>query len=158
MTLRFLLPGKCRETYLAAGYQEYCKRLSRFGKVSLVSLPEAPLPPNPSQALIAQALEKEAASALALLKPSDYLFLVDIHAPQVTSATFAAAIGKALSSKGNLVFLFGSSYGLSDTLRKRADVSFSLSALTFTHYEACFLTLEQVYRALKILAGETYDK
>ena len=43
-------------------------------------------------------------------------------------------------------------------MRKRADFSFSLSPMTFTHYLAMLLLLEQVYRAMKILAGETYDK
>ena len=59
---------------------------------------------------------------------------------------------------GCKITLFGSSYGLDDSLRKRADVTFSLSDFTFTHYMALLLTTEQVYRSMKIMRGETYDK
>jgi 23S rRNA (pseudouridine1915-N3)-methyltransferase len=158
MTLRFLLPGKCREKYLKEGFDEYLKRLSRFGKVSLLSLPEEPLSSAPSQKEIETALENEGKRALGLLKSSDILFLADIHAPLLSTEGFAQKIKAATSKSGNLVFLFGSSYGLADSVRKRADCSFSLSPLTFTHYVACFLTLEQVYRAFKINHGEAYDK
>ncbi len=71
---------------------------------------------------------------------------------------FASLMKEKMAKNGNFVFLFGSSFGLDDSLRKRADVSFSLSKLTFTHYMALYLTLEQCYRAMKILKGESYDK
>lgn len=158
MNLKFLLPGKCRERFLIKGYEEYLKRLGKYAKVSLTYLPEESLNSSPSSKEIASALKKEADRALKQIKDDDYLFLVDIHGKTFSSEEFASQIEKATAKKGNLVFLFGSSYGLDDSLRKRADCSFSLSSMTFTHYMALLLTLEQVYRAFKINRGETYDK
>ena len=158
MNIRFLIPGKCRETYIKDGIDEYIKRISRFGKVSLTYLTEESLPSNPSQAQIDKALDIEADRALKQIKEDEILFLVDIHGKRLDSASFASLFQQYQEKNGNFVFLFGSSFGLSDKLRKRANVSFTLSDFTFTHYMACLLTTEQVYRALKILHGETYDK
>ncbi|MFA6829576.1 MAG: 23S rRNA (pseudouridine(1915)-N(3))-methyltransferase RlmH [Bacilli bacterium] len=158
MTLKFLLPGKAREKFIKDGYQEYLKRLSRFAKLSLINLNEEPLSSSPNEKEISLALKKEAVRAMNQIKEDDILFLVDIHGPLLSSQELAEKISQASRKNGNLVFLLGSSYGLDDSLRKRANYSFSLSNMTFTHYMAMLLTLEQVYRAMKINSGEAYDK
>jgi len=158
MTFRFLYFGKPREDYLILGIREYEKRLSKYGKVVLESLPEERLSGRPSEGEIAAALEKEARRASLRLKEGEALLVADVHAPLLSSSSFQDRIDSLTARRGMLVFLFGSSYGLSDSLRKRADFLFSLSPLTFTHYQALLLTLEQVYRTEKSLHGETYDK
>ncbi|MFA6624989.1 MAG: 23S rRNA (pseudouridine(1915)-N(3))-methyltransferase RlmH [Bacilli bacterium] len=158
MTIRFLIPGRCREKYLLAAYDEYVKRISRFAKVRIEYLTEENLSSKPSKTEIEKALDNEASRALRQLKEGDVLFLSDIHAPLVSTSELSTAIKEKSRKSGNLVFLLGSSYGLGDILRRRADFSFSLSNLTFTHYEALYLIIEQVYRCLKINSGETYDK
>lgn len=157
MNIRFLIPGKCREKYIKDGYDEYLKRLSRFAKVSLEYLPEE-IMSNNSESEISKALKKEAANALKRIKDDEVLFIVDIHGKSYDSKEFASLIDDQSKKNGNLVFLLGSSYGLDDSIRKRANVSFSLSKLSFTHYMALFLTMEQVYRSMKINRGENYDK
>lgn len=158
MNFRFLLPGKIREDYIEEGSEEYLKRLSRFGKVSLTMLKEEPLPPSPSQKEIAAALKKEAERNLRLIRDEEKVILFDVHGKEMDSSAFAASLKELMSRSGSLVFLFGSSYGMDDSERKRADLSISLSKLTFTHTMAYLLATEQVYRAMKIASGETYDK
>lgn len=157
MTFRFLIPGKCREKYLRDGFDEYIKRLGKYGKVTLTYLPEENISVV-NEVNISKALKVEAERALRQIKPDDILFLVDIHGKKYDTAGFAKVLEEKSKTNGNFVFLFGSSYGLDDSLRRRADVSFSLSDMTFTHYIALYLVLEQVYRCMKILRGETYDK
>ena len=130
MNIRFLIPGKCREKYIIDGQNEYLKRLSKYGKISLVSLEEESLPSLPSDAQIKNPSTK----------------------------TLADKIEEKMKTNGNLVFLVGSSYGLDDKLRKRANYSFSLGEMTYTHYMAMMLVIEQVYRSMKIIRGEAYDK
>lgn len=158
MNFRFLLPGKIREDYIEEGSEEYLKRLSHFGKVSLTMLKEEPLPPSPSQKEIAAALKKEAERNLRLIRDEEKVILFDVHGKEMDSSAFAASLKELMSRSGSLVFLFGSSYGMDDSERKRADLSISLSKLTFTHTMAYLLATEQVYRAMKIASGETYDK
>lgn len=158
MNLRFFLFGKAREKFYLLGYDEYLKRLSRFAKTSIVTFEEETLSFKPSEKEIKVALDKEADKVLRQIKEDEILFLVDIHAPLFSSARLAQEIQRMSERNGNFVFVIGSSYGLSDKLRNRADVSFSLSEMTFTHYMALLLSMEQVYRAMKINSGESYDK
>ncbi len=157
MTIRFLVFGKAREDYLKSGFSEYAKRLSKYAKVSIETLNEESIK-IPNESNIARALDLEATRALNQIKENDFLCLSDIHAPKVDTMGFARKLDGISSRNGNIVFLFGSSYGLSDRLRKRSDFSFSLSDLTFTHYMALLITMEQVYRAMKINHNEVYDK
>ena len=158
MTFKFLIPGKLKDRYLQEGCQEYLKRLSKYGKMTLSFLPEEPVSPSMTKSQREKALQIEAKRALSQISEDDILFLVDIHGKELTTEEFASLMKEKMAKNGNFVFLFGSSFGLVDSLRKRADVSFSLSKLTFTHYMALYLTLEQCYRAMKILKGESYDK
>ncbi len=158
MNIRFIVPGKCREKYIKDGQDEYLKRLTKYAKISFVSVTEENLPSSPSDKEIEKALSLEADRILKIIKPDECLFLVDIYAKNPSTEDFAAEIKKRTAFNGNLVFVVGSSYGLSDVLRKRADYSFSLGSMTFTHYMAMLLVIEQVYRALKINHGEQYDK
>lgn len=157
MNLTFLVPGKAREDFLVSGYREYLKRLSGYAKTDLVFLPEEKTGRG-NAAEIAKALDKEADRVLSRLREKDLLVLLDIHAPEIDSQGLADSLSSLSAKRSNIVFCLGSSHGLSDRLRKRADFSFSLSKMTFTHYLALLLLLEQVYRAMKMLAGETYDK
>lgn len=158
MNIRFLIPGKIRDKNLMAEVDEYVKRLSKYAKVNLAFLSEELLSDHPSEAEIKKALCREAERALKQIKEDEYLILIDVHGKIVDSKEYASLLDQATSRNGNLTFLFGSSYGLEDSLRKRADLSISLSPLTFTHYIALFLVLEQTYRAFKINRGEKYDK
>ena len=153
MNLIFRIPGKNREKFLKEGYDEYLKRLSRFGRCSLEFLPE-----ERNDVSLSRALSREADNQLRLLKEKDALVLVDVHAPALDSQELAQKLDALMQRHSTLVFAFGSSRGIDDALRRRADLSFSLSYLTFTHYMALLLVLEQAYRSFKILSGEKYDK
>ena len=72
---------------------------------------------------------------------------------------FAQKINEIIvSGKSELVFVIGSSCGLSSVVSTRADFKLSLSKMTFLHQFARLLLVEQIYRGFKILKGETYHK
>jgi 23S rRNA (pseudouridine1915-N3)-methyltransferase len=57
-----------------------------------------------------------------------------------------------------LAFVIGGFAGISDELRQRANLQFSLSQLTLTHELARVILTEQIYRAFTIMAGLPYHK
>lgn len=150
--------GRLREKYYAAAAEEYQKRLSRFGKLEIVELSDLPEPANASDADRRRVMEKEGEGILSRLKPGDHVVALCIDGPQLDSPAFAARLA-AYDLRGQRpVFVIGGSLGLSPQVIQRADEKLSLSSMTFPHQLARVLLLEQLYRACKINAGETYHK
>ena len=59
---------------------------------------------------------------------------------------------------GEIVFVIGSSCGISANVSARANFKMSMSKMTFLHQFARLILVEQIYRAFKIIKGETYHK
>jgi 23S rRNA (pseudouridine1915-N3)-methyltransferase len=148
MQFEFIFIGKTADSYLVEGIEIFRKKLTHYMNVKISIIP---------QGLGKAALKTEADTLLHRLNKTDYLILLDEQGKELTSVKFAETLQKILNlSRKKIVFLIGSSYGLHDSLRERADLIVSFSRLTFTHQMIRLLLLEQVYRAMTILKGEKY--
>ena len=137
---------------------EYTKRLQSLCRLEVIELSPAPLPDRPSAAQIDAALEAEARKIEEKLPSGAKLIPLCIEGKLLSSEDFSAWLESAGMEGGSIAFVIGSSYGLSDRIKRRADLRLSLSPMTFPHQLARVLLLEQIYRGLKILAGGTYHK
>lgn len=159
MTTVILCVGKLKEAYWRDAVAEYAKRLQRFGLFSIIELADLPEPKNASAADIQKIIAQEGEAMLAQLKPRDYVVALCIDGKQRDSLAFADDIARIESSgAARAVFLIGGSNGLSPAVISRANAKFSFSPMTFPHQLARVMLLEQLYRARKILANETYHK
>ena len=79
---------------------------------------------------------------------------------QVTSREAMAELveGRENSGKPKLCFVVGGSYGLAESVKKRADLRLSMSKMTFPHHLARIMLAEQLYRGYKIREGSRYHK
>lgn len=156
MKIKIIATGKTKEGFLKEGIVEYKKRLTPY-----VSLDIAELQPFEikDENLISRVLEQEAEKILRIIKPSDYVITLEINGSQISSVEFAEKI-KSISNNGisELVFVIGSSFGLSPVVSQRANFKLSLSKMTFLHQFTRLVLLEQIYRSFKILNNETYHK
>lgn len=153
--VRIVCVGKLKESYWRAAVEEYEKRLSALCKFEIVELPEARLPGSPSEGEIAAALERE--SSAILPKLSGLVVPLCIEGKQVDSVGLSRMLEGAMQSPGSVSFVIGSSFGLSDSV-KRMGKGLSMSAMTFPHQLARVMLCEQIYRGLQILRGAPYHK
>ncbi|HIV03266.1 MAG TPA: 23S rRNA (pseudouridine(1915)-N(3))-methyltransferase RlmH [Candidatus Aphodoplasma excrementigallinarum] len=159
MQIRIIAVGKLKEAYFAAAAEEYTKRLGRFARVETVQIPDRRIPDRASAAQERQVLEQEGQDILAKIAPQDYVAALCVEGKKLDSPAFAQKLSAlALSGKSTVTFVIGGSLGLSDAVKQRADFHLSFSDMTFPHQLMRVILLEQVYRAFKILANETYHK
>ena len=146
--------GKLKESHWRAACAEYEKRLGPYCKLETIELNSVPLPDEPSAAQIEQALATEAKLAGEKILKGAAVAALCVEGRQMSSEQFAAW----LEGQSEAVLLIGSSFGLSEELKSRADLRLSLSKMTFPHQLARVNLLEQLYRASQIQTGGKYHK
>ncbi len=158
-TVTLICEGKLKEKYLRDACDEYIKRLSAFCKLNVSELTPYRLPDNPSASEINIALENESKEILSKIPNGAKVYAMCIEGKQVPSEVFSTQLSQcAVQGFNNVVFIIGGSHGLSDSVKKRADVKLSMSEMTFPHQLARVMLLEQIYRGYQILNGSKYHK
>ena len=156
MKIKIIALGKIKEKFLKDGIDEFLKRLTPYASIEIVELTPVEIR---DENLTAKALEQEAEKILAHIKNDSYVITMEILGKQLSSEDFASKINEiSMSGISELVFVIGSSCGLAPTISNKADFKLSMSKMTFLHQFARLLLVEQIYRAFKILKGETYHK
>ena len=158
LRIRLIVTGNLKEAYWRAAAAEYEKRLSAYAKVEIVELKESRLPDSPSRTEIEAALEREADAVLAAIPPRAHKIALCVEGKQLSSEQLAQKIDTVMRDSGEMALIIGSSHGLSDRVKRAADLRLSVSALTFPHQLMRVLLLETVYRSLSILHGGKYHK
>ena len=156
--LTLLTLGRLKEKYLADAVSEYKKRLSRYCALEICEIEPVRLSDKPSDAEIKAALEKEAGLILKKVPAGSKIITLCVEGKEMPSEAFADKISDFSNQGQNITFIIGSSYGLSDTVKKQSDIRLSLSQMTFPHQLFRAMLLEQIYRAFKINEGSTYHK
>ena len=151
--------GKLKESYLRQAQEEYSKRLSAFCKLSVIELPESRLPDDPSEKEIAAALASEAKLMEKYLDNKDAKNIaMCIEGGQLSSVKLSKKIEELSLTASTLNFIIGSSFGIDEGIKKKADMRLSMSEMTFPHQLARIMLLEQIYRAFSITKGSKYHK
>ena len=156
MKIKIITLGKIKEKFLKDGIDEFLKRLTPYTSIEIIELTPVEIK---DENLTQKALEQEAEKILANIKPDSYVITLEILGKQLSSEDFAEKINEiTISGISELVFIIGSSCGISPSVSQRANFKLSISKMTFLHQFARLLLVEQIYRAFKILKNETYHK
>lgn len=159
LNIKIIATGDLKEAYLREAIKEYQKRLGAWCKIEEIVLKEERLPDNPTDAQISKALELEEKKILEKISQKAYVIAMCIEGKQLSSEELAEKIeGITSLGKSEIVFIIGSSFGLSSTIKQRADYKLSISKLTFPHQLLRVILHETIYRSLSIINGTKYHK
>ncbi len=142
--IRIIAVGKLKDRRLADLCDDYRRRLRHYARLEVTELRD-------------QGPEREGRQILDLLggtRGHEYVAAMDETGRDLTSRELSGVLGK----HGSMAFLVGGADGLTDEVRRRADLVLGLSHLTFTHEMARMLLLEQIYRGYSILRGLPYHR
>lgn len=153
MKIKIVSVGSIKEKFLKDAISEYLKRLTRFAKIEIIEVDETKIQ-NKSEE---QVKKEEGERLLKRIGQDEFVFLLDLKGELITSEVLAQKIND-LINKGisPLTFVIGGTLGLSEEVRKRANIKLSISKMTFTHQMCRMIILEQIYRAFKIINNEEY--
>lgn len=156
MNIKIIALGKIKEKFLKEGVDEFLKRLTPYSSVEILELTPIEIK---DENLTEKVLDEEGDKILALIKPSSFVVTLEIGGKMFSSEEFSAKIENLINDGvSELIFVIGSSCGLSKKVSARADLKMSMSKMTFLHQFARLILVEQIYRAFKIMKGEKYHK
>ena len=156
LNIKIVCVGKLKEKYWQDACAEYMKRLGAYCRPEVIEVPEEKLPANASAKDEQHVIEAEGKDIMK--RVSGYVIALDVKGKELSSEELAGRVSEISLAHSSVVFIIGGSLGLSDEVKERADLKMSFGRITLPHQLARVVALEQIYRAFKINAGETYHK
>lgn len=154
MKTTLLLVGKTVDKHFVALIDDYVERTKHYLNFEVEVIPDLK---NNKSLSEDQQKEKEGELILKALQPADYVVLLDEGGKEMRSVEFAQYMRHKMNTVGKrLVFIIGGPYGFSEKVYQAASEKMSLSRMTFSHQMVRLIFVEQLYRALSILAGSPY--
>ncbi len=144
MKIKIITLGKLKEKYYTDGVEHYSKEIKSKYDFEIVELNDERLTDKLSDAEIVKALEVEETKILSKIEKTDYVVALAIKGSISSTESLRKVIKRCNESNKNIVFIIGSSYGLSDNVYKRADEKMSFSNMTFTHQMMRLILAEQI--------------
>lgn len=156
MKIELLFLGKTKTPYLAAGIEDYNKRLGRYARIEIKTLKDRV---GKSGLTDDRAVAEEGRILLAAASKPTLLVALDRCGRQIDSEHLAHLI-TSWEEQGtkSVTFAIGGPSGLATPVIEKAAMVLSFSEMTFPHELARLVLLEQLYRAYTIKAGEKYHR
>lgn len=155
MKLLIVSVGNKMPDWIAAGFNEYAKRMPREAKIELVEIkPE----PRTTGKTTVQIMEAEAQRILAALPQGCLRIALDERGAQPTTKRLAEQMRDWMGEGCDAAFIIGGADGLHDSVKQAAQHLMALSALTLPHAMVRVLLAEQLYRAHSLLHNHPYHR
>ena len=158
LNVKIYVTGTLKEQYYKDAIAEYKKRLNAYCKLEIIEYKEYKLPDDPSERQIEQALLAEGEKILSDISPRAYKIAMCVEGKQLSSEEFAVKLDEIATSHGEVAIIIGSSFGLSEELKRACDFRMSVSKMTLTHQMLRVWLVEIIYRCLSIARGGKYHK
>jgi 23S rRNA (pseudouridine1915-N3)-methyltransferase len=159
LKLYILAVGRKPPAWVAAGFDEYARRMPREARIELVQIKPAP---RASQAVsgpeMSRLLAAERERILAAAPPGCVRIALDERGRSLSTAELARRLADWMQSGRDVAFMIGGADGLDAGLKDEADLLLSLSAMTLPHALVRVLLAEQLYRAMSLIQKHPYHR
>lgn len=155
--MRFLViaVGHRMPDWVDTAVEEYVRRMPRTLRTELKEVrPEARTAGRTAE----QCMAAEAERIEAALPRDCQRVVLDEHGRPCTTVALARMVERWQAESRDIAFLIGGADGLDPRLKAAAHATMRLSDLTLPHGLARVLLVEQLYRAVTILAGHPYHR
>jgi len=155
MRARLIAVGERMPSWVADGFAEYQKRLSRDLKLDLV---EIALGARGKGRDPARAIADEGAAVRAALPKGAHVVALDGRGKAWSSEDLSHELARWRMQGRDLAFLIGGPDGHAPDVLASADQRWSLGPLTLPHMLVRLVVAEQLYRAVTMIAGHPYHR
>ncbi len=148
MTITILTVGSRSKQEYEFLVQSFVKRMPRHITVTIRYIKHADGEPQSS-------IQRESENLLKAIPKDNRVIVLDERGTQYSSPE----LSKVLFSRNDnrdICIIIGGAHGVSELLRSRADIVWSLGALVFPHQLVRIIVSEQIYRAHCIHIGHPY--
>jgi 23S rRNA (pseudouridine1915-N3)-methyltransferase len=144
------------ERELAERYRKRAANAGRSAGISAFDIIEI----KESRAGDADRRMLEESIAIANIIPDDAVIVIlDGRGESMSSAAFAGRLqGWRTEDKPAVAFIIGGHDGLTPSLREKSNLAVAFGAATWPHQLVRIMLLEQLYRAVTIIAGHPYHR
>ena len=154
MKITLLQVGKTEDESLRTIISNFENRLKHYVSFETITIPDIK---NSKNLTPQQFKEKEAEQILKHIKEREFIILLDEYGKEYTSIDFANFLQQKMNqSLKEICFIIGGAFGVSDNIKKIANVNLSSSKMTFPHQLIRIVFIEQLYRAMTIHRNEPY--
>jgi 23S rRNA (pseudouridine1915-N3)-methyltransferase len=154
MKIRIVALGHRMPAWVAAGFDDYARRMPREFALELLEVKPEPRDRGHSVEQIRAAEARRIAPAT----KGCHVVALDERGEHWTTARLAKALSDWRDRALRVAFVIGSADGLAESVKSNADVIMALSALTLPHGLVRVLLAEQLYRATSLLRGHPYHR
>ena len=141
MLFKIICVGKLKDKHFESRVKDYLKRISFDAKISITEVKDS------NKEAECKKLEE------LIAKEKGFVIALSEEGKELSSRQFAQTIDKA---QQKITLVIGGPFGLTEAVKKRANLIMSFSKMTFTHEMIRLFLAEQVYRAVSIIKGRKY--
>jgi len=151
--ITLLAPGPLKYSFVKEGIDYYLKGISKWIKVS------AKFPKVKGFFLTKEArLKAEEEVLLKNVNERAFVILLDENGERVSTKGLSELLKRLLETQKEITFIVGGPEGVSEAIKRRAQMILRISDLTLNHEIALLVLAEALYRALSLLKGHPYHR
>ena len=155
MHIDLIAVGKRMPAWIESGIKEYKIRLPKHINFKIIEITPAVRSKNNN---VDKYKQKEEENINAAITPDSFIIALDEHGKSVSSQLLANQLQNWIDDQQHISLIIGGADGLSESLKKKANQIWSLSAMTLPHGLVRVMVVEQLYRAWSITQNHPYHR